>query len=407
DAIAHSNKILDSDPDNIDALERKSYALIGLKKLDEALRCKDIILKLEPKNCDVLEEKGDLLIEMGRDNEALRILDKLLELECGDVYYLGKKAEIYKKLNDTEAELDCYSKMIEYDHPPALLNKATILIDRGEFDDAIKLLNRMYGCESHDTLWAPALLQKARAAAIQNDKENMIENLKKAMRTTISFVGTAHHYSKQYLIEDIEETSEFDKYRTTEEFQFVMNFEWEREDEIELENKIKHYLEKKNLNPEQLETDHLGLIEYLCKYPESNIYLDFILDEKRKLLINSTKSITIVSNDHMILKNLRYGSNYYKDKTESFSRKIKKIEDITGPNEKSYNLNRIRYKKDDIKTAIKILGGDIDALFPETIFPLILTSISSFIGEDAYRVYRKRKSDRYSVLINPLSNNDS
>ena len=219
------------------------------------------------------------------------------------------------------------------------------------------------------------------------------------MRTTIFFYPDSGHYSKGNLIQDIKQTSDFNKYRDTEEFQFVLNFEWEREDEIELESKMNHYFKEKKLNPEELDPAHLGLIEYLCKYPDSEIYLDFDLDERRENLINRSRSIMIVSNDNEFLKNLRYNVTYSQNNIESFHWKLEKIKELTKSTEKTYKFNGIKFNKVDIETALKISEGHINALIPDKFYPLILTSTPSFLGKEDYRVNKKRKSYDYSILI--------
>lgn len=369
---------------------------------------KKILLELSNSVKSIKEFAEKEQNKLQKRNETISYYNAL-ESDPNLIYHLQKEARKFRKLKDKKRELECLSIMIKIDaYAPALLRKATILIDRGEFDKAIVLLDKMYGCESHDTLWAPALFQKARAAAIRNNKEDTIENLKKAMRTTIFFKSSLGHYSKRELIGAIRSASEFDKYRDMEEFQFVVNFEWEREDDIELENKMKRYFKEKNLNPEQLDPAQLGLIEYLCKYPESKIYLDFDLDEKREHLINRSKSVMIVCNDCEILKNLKNSRNvtYTQDKIEPFSWKLEEIKELTKPTEKTYNFDGIKYKKDDIETVLKIIEGYVHALIPDKPYPLILYSTSTFGGKEDYKVYTKRKSDNYSTIISPTLDNN-
>ena len=358
-------------------------------------------------NGEEWEEKGQQFIRTGDYEKAIECFEKALKLiPYSTIYILSKEVEVYKAIGDEQGELFCFNRML--DHSPgyasALLGKGIILINRGEFDEAILLLDRMYGCESHDTLWAPALFQKARAAAIQGKQEEMIENLKKAMRTTIFFDFSSGHYSKQDLIQDIENTSEFDKYRDMEEFQFVMSFEWEREDEIDLENRINHYLREKGLQSEQLDPIYLGLIEYLCKYPESEIYLDFDLYEEYQGLGNKSKSIIIVTNDNKVLKELKSSRKvtYKRDDTMPFSWILEEIRRKTRPSEKNYSFDGISYKKSDIENALKIFKEYVHAFIPDRPHPLILSSTHSLGGGEEYKRCVKRTSYDYSVLILPV-----
>ncbi|MHA1981045.1 MAG: tetratricopeptide repeat protein, partial [Promethearchaeota archaeon] len=414
DIITRGGQLLDAKPNNIIALYYNGKAFKKLQEPQETLRYFDKIIEKYPlleqrtKNKlynimdDVLTTKGEILISMKRFDEALEHLDKSLEMDKTNGFYnklnyLEMKGEIYQELNDEEGQLKTYRKMDE--HPPADLKIGTILINRGKFAESRKILENMYGCESHDTLWAPAQLQIARAAAIQNKKGEMIEYLKKAMRTTIFFMNDASHYSKRDLIEDIEHIPDFDKYRNTKEFQFVLNFEWELEDEIELVNKLDHYIKEKELNPEQQNLTNLNLIAYLCKYVESDIYLDFNLDQNG--LISNSKSIMIIPNsmvDHF--RGNDYKVNYAKFKF--FQDKLNWINPLD-PSKSSYVFNKFTYKKDDIETALKIIEGPIEALIPARPFPLILKNVktsSPYIrSSNEYREHKRRKSYDYSILI--------
>lgn len=411
DVITQSDELLRSDPNNITAWDKKIDALIRLKNLEEALQCVDNHPQIIGEGSyEFLEKKTNLLTIMERNEEALKIINNATIIESEAPYVLELKAEIYRNLKDEEGEFECCRKIINkahYFNAPMFLRTATIMIDRGEFAEAVALLDQMYGCESHDTLWAPALFQKARAAALQNNLEDMLENIKRAMRTTVFFSWDSGAYSKYRLLGDIARASEFDKYRGAEEFQFILNFDWEREDEIELENKMKHYFKVKNLNREKLDAAHLGLIEYLCRHPESEIYLDFDFDETRRqvLLTNKSESIAILANDHYILKNIKKSPkflvDYIRDEFEPFHWKLEEIKKVTKPAETTYNFDGVKYKKVDVDNVLEILKEAIHAYIPNKRYPLILTSSEYSLIEDDYKTFTKRKSYDYSILILP------
>ena len=404
EAIANYDAKLAIDPNNIKVLNKKGKSLIELTQYDKALDCYDDILKINPKKSSILRNKGELLTIMGKHREAIENLDKALENKPGNIYILEKKAKIHREIHDEDGELDCYTQMIKNDeYAPGLLNKGTILINRGEFDEAIILLDKMYGCESHDTLWAPAQLQMARASAIQEKKEDMLEYLKKAVRTTIFFEGIGTYYGKRELFRDIEQVTEFDKYRNTVEFQEFLNFEWEREDEIKLEEKVKDYLIKKQISLELIDPIRLRLVEYLCKFVERDIYLDFNLG--LNWLINTSNSILIVENEMLEIKMGMRGKatyakfNFSQDKVES----IKHL-DIT---EKTFQIEDVVYNQMNVKKALEIVGGSVDVKIPEGINPLVIKSPKSafpYIQQsEEYRSYAKRRSYNYSVIIFPSS----
>jgi len=267
----------------------------------------------------------------------------------------------------------------------------------------------MYECESQDTLWAPALLQLARAAAIQNEKEQMVDYLKEAMRTTVIFMHQSSPYSKQQLIEDIEKTPEFDRYRKTK--QFLFKFEWELEDEIELANRIEYYIKEKKIKPEQLNRSNLNLINYLCEYSESDIYLRFNLDQNT--LINNSKLILVVANN-MLDQYVEQKVRYYKGSHPQFrfrQEKLEKIEYFDNHSNISYkyfSFKEFTYNKDDIEIALKIIKNPDEILIPERAFPLILKNLRAKHPYNErggmYKRCERRKSYDYSLLIYPVKN---
>ena len=144
-----------------------------------------------------------------------------------DHEYWETKAEKFREMGDKEKELECQEKIIDNSGytSPAEFRKGTLLVELGEFDEAMKWLNNLNGCESHDTYWALGQLQMARVAALQGKKDDMIEYLTKAMKTTLFFKEDSGHYSKKHLIEDIEKMKEFDNYRNLTEFKEVFKIE--------------------------------------------------------------------------------------------------------------------------------------------------------------------------------------
>ena len=421
--FSRGEQLLKVNPNNILALYYNGMILIKFQEFHETLRYFDIIIEKYPtlkertrnklvRIIDVFTTKGEILIKMGRLDEALKHLDRSMELSkiynlCIEFECLQLKAEIYEELNDEDGQLEVYVQMDEYSL--AHLKIGTILVNKGKFDEAKKILKNMRGCESNDTLWAPALLQLARTAAIQNEKEQMVDYLKEAMRTTIIFMNNARSYSKQQLIEDIEKTPEFDRFRRTEEFQFIFNFNWELEDEIELANRIEHCIKEKEITPEQLNRSNLNLINYLCEYSERDIYLRFNLDQD--ILINDSKSIVVVANN-MLDQYIEENARYYKGSHPQFSFHQEKLEKIeyfdnhSNISHKDFSFKEFAYDKDDIETALKIIKNLDEILIPERLFPLILKNLRTKYPYNErggmYKRWEKRKSYDYSILIYPI-----
>ncbi len=338
-------------------------------------------------------------------NGGSSIEEKIDPLEEFDHDFWEKKVNQFKTSGDKKRELEVYNIFIENSGftSPYLLRKGTLLVDMGRFNDAFETLKSLYGCESHDTIVAPAQLQMARASAIQGKKDDMLNYLKEAFRTTIFFEGIGTYYGKRKLIRDITQITEFDKYRDTKLFQGTLTFEWEREDEIELESKINHYLKEKNIDPNQVDPVRLRLLEYLCEYTEKEVYLDFNL--KLNWLVNTSNSIVIV-HDKMLDYRNKFGIHYswVHYATFNFSdEKLKCIQPLDSSHEARI-INDVEYDKNDVELALKIIDDSVDVDILNTlVIRGIASSFSRSLGEETYRFRAKRRSYEYAVIVFPSS----
>ena len=99
DAIVKYEIILQSQPDNLIALNNKGYSFSKLKKYSEALSCYDKSLQKNPIDKTVLINKISLFRKIGEHDKALELCDKLLENDSNETLVLYHKLRILKKLN--------------------------------------------------------------------------------------------------------------------------------------------------------------------------------------------------------------------------------------------------------------------------------------------------------------------
>lgn len=118
DAIFYFDKVLEVEPNHVNALANKGNALGKLGKYDQAITCYDIILKDKPEHTTSLLNKGLALHYLGRYEQAITCYDKILSRTPDNASTLYHKA--------------CTKSLQKYtDQSLALLEKA-ILLD-GEF----------------------------------------------------------------------------------------------------------------------------------------------------------------------------------------------------------------------------------------------------------------------------------
>ena len=167
---------------------------------------------------------------MGRYKEALKYIDKAIKLEPGNMNFWEEKVDIYKKLKGVEGEFKCYEEMLinSPEYTEALVGKGRMLVDRGKYDEAIKLLDEVEGMMNWDNLWPYAIFHKARAAALQNNTNKAFQLIEESIRAGAAFNDFSGELEIKKLIK---ESSDFDKYKELEEFESILTHTYNTKDE--------------------------------------------------------------------------------------------------------------------------------------------------------------------------------
>jgi len=179
EALAYTDKFLNSNPDDEDILYQKGLAVWGLKKYDQAETIMDQVLDINPENEGAWYTKGKALAKAKNYDDALETLDKVLEINPEHDKAISYKGKIYKiQENYDEAaksfneayEINSFNESnlnrrgyfaldiegnaekalwnfnraldIEPDYDNALYGKATALLDLGEFEDSIEYYDK-------------------------------------------------------------------------------------------------------------------------------------------------------------------------------------------------------------------------------------------------------------------------
>jgi tetratricopeptide (TPR) repeat protein len=80
-AIENYDKALKLDPNNSQLLDKKSYSLIKLNRIDEAMECTKKALEIDQFNPSYLARKANILNMLGRYNDAIITCDKALRID--------------------------------------------------------------------------------------------------------------------------------------------------------------------------------------------------------------------------------------------------------------------------------------------------------------------------------------
>ncbi len=115
EAITYFDKILESDPENVQALMNKGTTLGFLKKHSDAIYYFDKVLEIEPNKISALYSKGTALSNLEEYVEALYYFDKVLEIEPNNISALYNKGTTLSYLKKYDEALSYFDKVLEID----------------------------------------------------------------------------------------------------------------------------------------------------------------------------------------------------------------------------------------------------------------------------------------------------
>ncbi len=115
EAITYFDKVLESDPENVQALINKGTTLGFLKKHSDAIYYFDKVLEIEPNKISALYSKGTALSNLEEYVEALYYFDKVLEIEPNNISALYNKGTTLSYLKKYDDALYYFDKVLEID----------------------------------------------------------------------------------------------------------------------------------------------------------------------------------------------------------------------------------------------------------------------------------------------------
>jgi len=157
DAIKHYDRVLEIEPNNVEAWANKGMALGHLGKYDEAIDSYDRALEIEPNYALALYNKGSALGNRGKFNEAIDSYDRALEIEPNYALAWSNKGVVFGNMGKYNEEIECYDRALEIEpnYALALYNKGSALGNRGKFNEAIECYYKALEIEPNNVeAWA-------------------------------------------------------------------------------------------------------------------------------------------------------------------------------------------------------------------------------------------------------------
>jgi tetratricopeptide (TPR) repeat protein len=138
--VLFCQKMLDSDPKDLVALQNMATAFLNLGKFDDAIfRC-DAVLSQNEFDEYAIKNKIYALERLGKHDQIMPLCDKLLSKNPEHIWALNSKGLACNELGKHSEAITYYDKTlsIEQNNIAALLNKAVTLSFLQNFSEAIK-----------------------------------------------------------------------------------------------------------------------------------------------------------------------------------------------------------------------------------------------------------------------------
>ena len=150
-ALADLNQAIKHNPANIQAHELRAWALLGDKKVAEAMEDFEYWFEAQPENfaarvivAERLRGSGELF-DADLQEKVLGILNEAAEIDPESAIPDALKAQIFLQQKELEKAIEAASKSIELDkrRPVAYRLRAAALAEKGDLDGALKDANKL------------------------------------------------------------------------------------------------------------------------------------------------------------------------------------------------------------------------------------------------------------------------
>ena len=159
----------------------RGISLFHLGKHQEAIECFDRVIEINPENIEAWYNKGLILKNLGEHQEAIECFDRVIEKNPEDEGAWGNKGLLLHELGELNEEIICYDNILRINpkDTAAWLNKGAALADLGEYQDAVVCFNKVLEIDP----WSEeALLNKGITLGNLGEFQNAIECFDKILK---------------------------------------------------------------------------------------------------------------------------------------------------------------------------------------------------------------------------------
>jgi len=140
--------------EDVDFLFQKGLESYENNNVDEAISYFEKVLEIDPNHVDALSNRGGLLSTIGKHDEALSDLNKAIEIEPNHVRALINKGILLAFLNQTDSAIFSLDKALEIepDNIEALRNRAVYFVFQENYADAVTEFYKILEIEPDDPI---------------------------------------------------------------------------------------------------------------------------------------------------------------------------------------------------------------------------------------------------------------
>ena len=203
DAISCYDYAIVKNPEYSKAWSNKGVALGNLGKHDEELKCYNKALEINPRNANAWYNKGVMFGELGKIDKELKCYDKAIEINSKESKVWYNKGVALGNIGKYNEELECYNAAIKLNsgESNAWDNKGMLLVNLEKYDEAVNCFDEVLKINPHDF---EALNKKGVALGFLEKHDEAVKCFNETIKINQSYAesygnkGIAFLYTRKY-----------------------------------------------------------------------------------------------------------------------------------------------------------------------------------------------------------------
>lgn len=150
-AISYYNRVIETEPQNTDALNNLGIAMNSKGHYDRAIVYFNQVIKIDPNDAKALNNLGDAMNRKGNYDRAISYYKQAIEIEPHKPHLFNSIGNVYKSKGDYDRAFEYYSQAIKIDsqNVDAFSNLGNVMYSKGCYVEAISYYKKAIEIEPH------------------------------------------------------------------------------------------------------------------------------------------------------------------------------------------------------------------------------------------------------------------